>query len=101
MQSYSPNELRYRYSAAGERFAVFSEIFYPSGWKATLDDGTEVPLLRTDWTLRGAVLPGGEHELLMRFDPPSYRLGIGVSRAASILLLLILLLSAGGLALKR
>ena len=99
--SYAPNELHYRYRTVADRFAVFSEIFYPSGWKAQLEDGTQIPLVRTDWTLRGALLPGGEHELIMRFDPPSYRLGIALSRAASILLLLMLLLSVGSLVLKK
>lgn len=97
---YSPNELRYRYDSASDRVAVFSEIYYPSGWTATLEDGTAVSLFRTDWTLRGAVLPAGEHELVMRFDPPSYRHGILVSRVSSVVLLLMLLLAIGGIARK-
>ena len=34
----------------------------------------------------------------MRFDPPSYRTGETLSRASSITLLILLLLSSGGLA---
>ena len=40
--SYQPNELVYKYSAEGERFAVFSEIYYPAGWKSFID-GKEAP----------------------------------------------------------
>ena len=100
MTHYSPNELRYRYASAADRVAVFSEIYYPSGWTAALEDGTPVRLFRADWTLRAAVLPAGEHELVMRFDPPAYRMGARVSRASSLVLLLLLLSAAAGLVCK-
>ena len=96
LTSYAPNELRYHYSAAADRLAVFSEIYYPDGWKAAVD-GAPVEILRADWTLRAAALPAGEHDLVMRFEPDSYRIGANVSRASSITLILLLLLSVAGL----
>ncbi|MBR2747370.1 MAG: YfhO family protein, partial [Bacteroidales bacterium] len=90
------NELRYRYKASADRLAVFSEIYYPDGWKAEVD-GTPVDVLRADWTLRAALLPSGEHDLVMRFKPDSYAVGAGVSRASSITLILLLLLSVAGI----
>lgn len=88
MISYAPNELHYRYSAAGDRLAVFSEIYYPNGWKASVD-GAPLELIRADWTLRAACLPAGEHEVVMRFSPDSYRVGASISRWVSLLLLLL------------
>jgi hypothetical protein len=44
--------------------------------------------------LRGAVIPEGEGQLIMRFEPDSYQLGENVSRASSIALILLLLGSA-------
>jgi hypothetical protein len=96
LTAYTPNELRYRYKASADRLAVFSEIYYPDGWKANVD-GTPVDVLRADWTLRAAVLPAGEHHIVMRFEPDSYRIGANVSRASSITLLLLLLLSIAGM----
>ena len=96
LTSYAPNELRYHYSASADRLAVFSEIYYPDGWKATVD-GTPVEVLRADWTLRAARLPAGEHDMVMRFEPDSYRVGAGISRASSITLILLLLLSVAGI----
>ena len=93
MVSYTPNELQYRYTAQAGRLAVFSEIYYPDGWTAWLEDGTQVPVLRCDWTLRAALLPAGEHTLTMRFAPSSYSVGAAVSRACSIALLLMLVLA--------
>ena len=94
MTSYAPNELHYRYTAASDRLAVFSEIYYSDGWHATVD-GEPVDLVRADWTLRAALLPAGEHEVVMTFLPDSYRVGAAVSRATSICLLLLLLLGLG------
>ena len=100
MVSYAPNCLRYHYSTEVDRLAVFSEIYYPKGWKAWIErpgaENQPLELLRADWTLRAAVLPAGEGEVVMRFDPESYRLGAAVSRASSALLLLIVLLSLAG-----
>ena len=73
-----------------DRVAVFSEIYYPDGWHATVD-GQPLDLFRADWTLRAALLPAGEHNIEMYFMPESYRIGAGISRATSILLILLLL----------
>lgn len=94
LTSYAPNELHYRYSASASRLAVFSEIYYPDGWHATVD-GEPVDLLRADWTLRAALLPAGEHEVVMTFLPASYRTGALVSAIASLLLLVLALFSLG------
>lgn len=110
---YAPNELRYDFSTSRERPVLFSEIYYPNGWKAwiepsgkygTVRDGHYIPtedaigtdLFRADWILRGAVLPQGQGTLVMRFEPLSYTTGSTISRASSILLLLLLLLSVSG-----
>lgn len=102
--SYAPNELRYRYSSSRERLAVFSEIYYP-GWKIVSFDGAspkeEIPVIRTDWTLRGAVLPAGEHEIVMRFLPDSYRVGANASKASSIALIILTLLALCGMAVPK
>ena len=94
--SYAPNELHYKYSASSDRLAVFSVIYYPDGWKAQVD-GASVEVLRADWTLRAAVLPAGEHEVVMRFDPDSYRVGAGISRASSLSLIILGLLALVGI----
>ena len=101
MTSYAPNELKYQYRTSSERSAIFSEIYYPDGWTAQLEDGTALPLFRADWTLRGAVLPAGEHEITMRFEPESYTVSSNLSRASSILLYILLVLSGTGILLNR
>ena len=113
---YAPNELRYTFSTDAERAAIFSEIYYPKGWKAWIEpadtygevrgghyhpsaEGRPTELFRADWMLRGAIIPQGEGQLIMRFEPDSYQLGENISRASSIALILLLLGSAAGAAL--
>ena len=105
---YAPNELRYSYNTDVERAAIFSEIYYPKGWKAWIEPAgaygqvrnghyeptagaREIELFRADWMLRGDIIPEGEGQLIMRFEPDSYQLGENVSRASSIALILLLL----------
>jgi cation transporter-like permease len=47
--------------------------------------------------LRGAIIPSGEGQLIMRFEPDSYQLGENISRTSSIALILLLLGSAAGM----
>lgn len=91
LTSYSPDVLQYSYESAGGGKAVFSEVYYPAGWEATLEDGTILDISLSDEVLRSVELPAGTHELTMRFAPASYSIGENVSRASSILLILLLI----------
>ncbi|MCX6262441.1 MAG: hypothetical protein NTY95_16700, partial [Bacteroidia bacterium] len=86
--SYQPNELEYKYTAEGEKLAVFSEIYYPAGWKCFID-GKESEYFRTNYVLRGMILPGGTHQVKFAFEPSSYINGNKISLASSILLILL------------
>jgi uncharacterized membrane protein YfhO len=86
--SYQPDELHYKYSAKEEKLAVFSEIYYPAGWRCYID-GKESQYFRADWVLRGMVVPAGDHEIKFTFRPASYYTGNKVSLASSILLILL------------
>jgi hypothetical protein len=71
LASQSPNELRYQAEMDQGGLIVFSEIYYPEGWIATID-GKETPILRTNYLLRGLDVPQGSHEIVFTFAPSSY-----------------------------
>ena len=97
LRSYTPNKSTYRTTTTHPRLLIFSEVYYPHGWKLMLDGKQELPLIRADYVLRAAYIPAGTHELEMTFDPSSIHrteLIAGVSTALLILLLVGALLSA-------
>jgi hypothetical protein len=90
LKSYEPNELIYASSSAGEKLAVFSEIYYPAGWKSFID-GKEMPYFRVNYVLRGMIIPAGDHEIKFRFEPASYIVGNKISYASSAIFILLIL----------
>jgi hypothetical protein len=66
--------ITYTSQAAGDQFAVFSEVYYPGGWKAYIDN-KEVPIVRVNYVLRGLAVPAGNHSIVFRFEPEGYFTG--------------------------
>ena len=83
----------YRSVSSNPRFAVFSEIYYDRGWKAYIDE-KEVPIIRTNYVLRGLSVPAGQHNIRFEFKPQSYNTGETISNIANILILIFLLIAA-------
>ncbi len=88
---YQPNKLRYEYSARADQLAVFSEVYYPDGWKAYVN-GEEADHFRVNYILRAMVLPAGQNnEVEFRFEPRSYYTGQKIAIVFSIIMVLMVL----------
>lgn len=85
MTEYSPNKLVYKSHKQDAGIAVFSEIYYPAGWTATID-GQEVEILRANYALRALYVPAGEHEIIFTYSPKSIKTGKLISEISSILI---------------
>ena len=81
--------LKYTSSCKGNRMAVFSEIFYPKGWKAYID-GQKTSFFRCNYILRGMIVPSGNHEIEFRYEPKSAEIGRIVSTSCNATLLAII-----------
>ncbi|MEX2568845.1 MAG: YfhO family protein [Cyclobacteriaceae bacterium] len=71
LSEYHPDKLVYQAEVKQSGLAVFSEIFYPAGWKAFIN-GEETEILKVNYLLRGLVLPEGEHTIQFEFIPKTY-----------------------------
>lgn len=90
LTSYSPKKLKYKATTKTKQLAVFSEIYYPEGWEATID-GEPVKHIRVNYVLRAMEIPAGEHTVTFEFRPKSFYAGRSISLASSIILLLFVL----------
>ena len=92
LKNYQPNQLEFKTQSKTPQLAVFSEIYYPKGWKMLLD-GKEVPYIKANYLLRAVFVPAGNHEVRMVFEPEVIEKGKIISMSAFGIFLL---LSVGG-----
>ena len=92
LKNYQPNQLEFKTQSKTPQLAVFSEIYYPKGWKILLD-GKEVPYIKANYLLRAVLVPAGNHEVRMVFEPEVIEKGKIISMSAFGIFLL---LSVGG-----
>lgn len=89
MTSYHPDHLIYNFSSAEKQLVVFSEIYYPIGWKA-LVDSKEVPISRVNYVLRAIEVEGGDHKIELVYEVPSMKSSAALAWAGSVLLLILI-----------
>ena len=90
--TYAPNRLTYCARTAKGGVAVFSEIFFPWGWKATID-GEEAPIARVNYVLRALKVPAGHHTIEFSFEPQSVKTTDNIATVAIILIYLSILVA--------
>ncbi len=90
LTSNKPNQLIYKTSNKGSGFAVFSEMYYPNGWKVFID-GTPASHIRVNYVLRGMAVPAGNHTIEFKFDPEVVKTGSMIALICSVLALILLL----------
>lgn len=88
---YKPNFIKYKTNNSNDGFVVFSEIYYPHGWKATIN-GKEASFLRVNYILRGMNVLAGEHIIEFTFDPDVVKIGSNISLASSVIFGVLLLI---------
>lgn len=94
LTKYDSKVLEYESNNSNDGFAVFSEIYYPKGWIATID-GKEVSIVSVNYVLRGLEIPKGKHKIVFTFESDSYKTGALITQISSWLILLVVLVSLG------
>ncbi len=86
--SYAPNKLTYKAHTKNGGVALFSEVYFPWGWKATVN-GKETPIGQADYVLRALRLPAGDSEIVMTFEPETVNKANNIAMASVILIYLL------------
>ena len=90
--TYAPNHLTYKSNSANGGLAVFSEIYFPWGWKVSVD-GKPVEMGRVNYVLRALQLPAGDHEIDFKYEPDEVNKTQTWATIAVVIIYLLLLLA--------
>ena len=90
LTAYSPKKLEYETVSATPGTVVFSEIYYPYGWKASID-GEPAGHYRVNYLLRALNVPAGKHHITFVFDPDSVRKGDAIATVCIAVMYLFIL----------
>ncbi len=88
LESHSPNHLVYKTKTKSPQLTLFSEVYYPKGWNAYIDN-KPADYLRANYILRAMVIPEGTHTIEFKFEPEVVARGSKISLASSILFVLV------------
>lgn len=91
--TYAPNRLTYCLNSTNEGVAVFSEIYFPWGWRAYID-GKPTEIGRVNYMLRAIKFPAGKHTIEMVFNPDSLRITVIIATVCVLLVYILLAISA-------
>ena len=88
LAEYGLNKISFESNNANDGFGVFSDIYYDGGWVAKID-GKETPIIRTDYVLRGLLIPSGKHKIEFEIKPTILKTSEPVSIIGCVLVLLV------------
>ncbi|MBQ0147177.1 MAG: YfhO family protein [Flavobacteriaceae bacterium] len=89
LTSYTPTKMVYKASTNTDQIAVFSEIYYPHGWKASVD-GKEVDILKANYILRALPIAKGQHEIVFTYEPQVITTGKTIMLVSNALLIIVI-----------
>jgi hypothetical protein len=89
MTTFDNDAITYKSISSSPHVAVFSEIYYKD-WKAYID-GKPADYFKTNYVLRGMVIPAGNHNIEFKFEPAVYYTGRNISNISTWIMMLLLL----------
>ncbi len=84
--SFGPHRVELEATVDKPACLVVSEVYYPAGWKATVDD-KPVQIHRADYVLRAIFLGPGSHKVRFIFDPWTFKVGLWLTIVSVVLLI--------------
>ena len=77
IQKYDDCEVRLKVSSDEPALLFMSDTWYP-GWRARVD-GVERAIMRANYAFRAVAVEKGEHEVVFRYAPLSFTIGLAIS----------------------
>ncbi|MGH7187082.1 MAG: hypothetical protein ACREIB_12505, partial [Pseudomonadota bacterium] len=83
---YEPEQVRIRTETPAPAVLVLVDAF-DRGWRATLDTGEELPILRANLLMRAVVVPAGNRDITFSYRTPFLTAGLAATAAGLVLAL--------------
>jgi len=96
VSSFRENQISYSYQLDSPAFVVFSEWYYspsPEDWVLRTSKGESLKIYRTNYSFMGAMLPEGEGEITLSFEPKIVSQTLWIRVIAQIGLLVLILVA--------
>lgn len=93
VKEFTPNKIVFDIYTNKQSLFVISDLYYPPGWKISLDGNDVDKIYKTDHALMSIIIPAGQHEIILRFEPDSYFSNIRLSYASLGIIYLVIVLS--------
>lgn len=87
---YRSDYIKYKTNNANDGLVVFSEVYYPKGWKITID-GKTAEMIEANYTLRALPLPKGNHTIEFKFEPQVIKTGSTIALISNIAMFILLI----------
>jgi hypothetical protein len=84
IEHYAPEEVRVRVETLQPAVLVLLDA-YDKGWTAALENGTALPILRTNALVRAVVVPAGTHVVTFSYETPLLRAGAWASLTGALI----------------
>lgn len=82
--NYTPNEVTIQTKTNQDEILVLSDQF-DDGWKATVD-GKDTAISRANLIFRAVKVPAGSHEVVFRYWPKSFDIGLKISLVSLLII---------------
>ncbi|MFH0765268.1 MAG: YfhO family protein [Calditrichota bacterium] len=83
--SYHAREVAIKVVSDVPKLLVLADQYYPSGWTATIDR-RETPILRADGVMRAVEIGAGDHQIVFKFHPKWFYIGLYISLTTIVFL---------------
>lgn len=88
---YEPNYIDVNVTTDSQTLLVLSEIYYPAGWKAFIDDN-ELEIVPVNHILRGVVIPAGTNAIEFKLEPRTYKISTVMMGGSIAIVYLVLII---------
>ncbi len=83
--NYKSNVINFSVNTSNNSLLYLNDNFYP-GWQATVD-GKPTPILKANYAFRAIAVPAGEHQVVIKYAPFSFTIGLFIATLSFISLL--------------